>query len=349
MVRQLGLFFAGLFALALVVELVLRLLPVSTATLTGYHHDANVITYPSGHEWQVATGWDLRNPQRLKANNWGFVADSDFRPDERAVALIGDSYVEASMLPAESRPGTELQRLLKDGRTVYAMGGPGSALLDYAERIRLASDEFGIKDFVLLLERYDARQSLCGSGNIHAPCLDPNTLKPRVERRPAAGLARRLFRHSALAQYVSGQIRFRSAAVWRAMWTRTLPKEPGEAPGFSTAGPNEQDVAEMKRRVDAVVEAFWASASVHVTGRLVVVVDGRREGVAAALDLADLERAHLMERLVEKGAIVRDLEPVFAEHAQRSQRSLAVGPYDLHLNALGVQLAMSAAAEALRP
>jgi hypothetical protein len=349
MARQLGLFFAGLFALALVVELALRVLPVSTATLTGYHHDANVITYPSGHEWRVATGWDLRNAQRLKANNWGFVADRDFGPDKRAIALIGDSYVEASMLPAESRPGAQLQRLLTENRKVYAMGGPGSALLDYAERIRLASDEFGIRDFVLLLERYDARQSLCGSGNVHAPCLDPTTLAPRVERRPPSGLANQLFRHSALAQYVSGQIRFRPAALWRAMWTRTVPEEPADSPRLGTASFSEQDVADMKRRVDAVVEVFWVRASVHATGRLVMVIDGRRDGAAAAPDLADLERAHLMKRLVEKGATVRDLEPMFAEHAQRSMRSLAVGPYDLHLNNLGIQLAMAAAAEALRP
>jgi hypothetical protein len=105
-------FCLGLLGVLIAAEAALQLLPVSTATMRGYHHDADVLTYPSHHRWQTATGWDLRNAERLQSNNWGFAAARDFLPDPRAIALIGDSYVEASMLPVSDRPAAQLERLL---------------------------------------------------------------------------------------------------------------------------------------------------------------------------------------------------------------------------------------------
>jgi len=81
----------------------------------------------------------------------------------------------------------------------------------YAERIRHAHDNFGVRDFVILMERGDVKQSLCGSGNVNGPCLDAQTLAPRVETIAPPGTVKKIFRHSALAQYVFGQLRFQTA------------------------------------------------------------------------------------------------------------------------------------------
>ncbi len=328
-------------------ELLFRALPVSTATMTGYHTDPDLITYPPGHQWQVATGWDLRNPQSLRSNNFGFVADIDFVPDRSALALIGDSYVEASMLNAVDRPGAQLQRLVP-GRTVYPMGGPGSSLLDYAQRIRWAAQTLQVQDFVLVLERFDARQSLCGSGNVHSRCLDPNTLAPRIEQVPPPGLAKRVLRHSALAQYVSGQIRFSFKGLIGAMFSRTTP-EKGIDSSRQSAAPTGAEREAMASRVDAVVQAFFESAAPYLSGKLIVVVDGRRSTTGEVIEpgLNELERAHLIRRLRDGGALVVDMEPVFAEHARKSAWALEVGPYDGHLNRSGVALLMQQAAAAL--
>lgn len=349
--RQVLSFALGLLAALVMAEVGLQLLPVSTATMRGYHHDADVLTYPSHHRWQVATGWDLRNAQALHSNNWGFAADRDFVPDPRAIALIGDSYVEASMLSAADRPAAQLERLLPSKRPVYAFGSPGTALLDHAQRIRIASQQFQIRDFVLLLERSDARQSLCGSGNVHAHCLDPVTLQRRTEREPPPGVLKSLARHSALAQYLTGQIMLRPMAVLKAMFTRTTPEAHRDdvATGARRAAPTAVDVERMQRMVDAVVQAFFADARPHIKGSLVVAVDGRRDPVDRSTDIADQERAYLIQRLREGGAVVHDLEAAYADHAQRSSRRLEVGPYDGHLNALGVRIAMTPVAASLPP
>src|SRR5882672_9601140 len=170
----------GCLAALLALELLFRLLPTSTATRTGYHIDPLIITYAPHHEFTLSSGWSLSNAHRYRANNFGFLTSREFVPDPSAVALIGDSFVEASSLAEDERLGAQLERELS-GRPVYTMGSPGSSLLDYAERMRFAHDRFGIVDFVLLVERGDVRQALCGSNNIQGPCLDPRTLAPRIE------------------------------------------------------------------------------------------------------------------------------------------------------------------------
>lgn len=341
----------GMAAMLLVAEAVLRLLPVSTATMTGYHRDADVLTYPPRHAWRVATGWDLRNPQSLRSNDWGFVADHDFKPDPQAVALIGDSYVEASMLDPTDRPAAQLEALLGGQRPVYALGSPGTALLDHAQRIRLASEHFQVRDFVLLLERSDARQSLCGSGNVHSRCLDRETLAPSIERIAPPGTIKRIARHSALAQYIGGQLKFRPQALRDATFTRSTPEDQRDAAasGPTRVAPSADAIARAKRSVDVVVDAFLSDARPYLGGRLIIIVDGLRDGPSAVPDLIDIERARMIDRLRSGGAIVHDMQPVYAEHARSSRRHLEVGPYDGHLNKFGVRLAMQEAARLLQP
>ncbi len=342
-------FTAGLLCLVVALELAFRLLPVSTATLTGYYIDADLLTYPPGHSWKVATGWDLRNAQRLQANSHGFASHREFEPNPNAVALIGDSYVEASMLAAQDRPGAQLERQL-GGRAVFPLGTPGTALLDYAQRIRFAAERFGVKDFVILMEAGDARQSLCGSGNVVSRCLDAKTLQATVERQPAPSMAKRWLRHSALAQYINSQLKFRPEMFWRAVWTRQTPElQPANSVNLGRMTDDRSDVDRHRQVIDTVLDHFFREVAPYTNGRLIIAVDGSRAGGEPTLsNLVAAERAYLISSLGAQGAIVIDLEPIFHKHALASSRSLQVGPYDGHLNAVGVELAMQAIANELR-
>lgn len=328
----------------LIAELALRLLPSPTATRLGYYIDPDILTYPPGHQWQMSTGWDLRNSQALVANNLGFPAERNFVFDGQAVALIGDSYVEASMLDAADRPGAQLERSLQ-GRTVYAMGGPGSSLLDYAERIRYAHQRLGVHDFVVLMEAGDVRQSLCGSGNVHSPCLDRTTLAVQHERREPPSALARVTRESALAQYFVGQLRLSVRALIAQTFRRGVPEAPiAQVPAAAASAAG----VAVPAFVDAVADSFFERVRPQVTGRLVMLVDGARDAKRPLESGLAAERRRFIQRARESGAVVVDAEAIFAAHAGRSQRSLDVGPYDGHLNPLGVTLVMTAAAQALR-
>jgi len=355
MARSLGLFLIGVLTMLLAVEALMQCLPVSSATKTGYHIDPRILTYPPRHTWTVSTGWDLRNSRRLTANNLGFVADRDFAPDPRAIGLVGDSYVEAGMLDPVERPAAQLAALVTRGRPVYAMGGPGSALLDYAERIRLASDRLGVRDFVVVMEAGDIRQALCGSGNVHGPCLDRDSLAAREDLLPGPSLAKRLLRQSALAQYAVGQLKIDGARLYKQAFSGGL----GAASDKTATHPPSTDAnaaAEQTRRkqmVETVARHFFERIAPYATGQLVLVIDGRRSAALLKDDstaLAPLmqERAIFMALARQRGVTVIDAETLYRQHWLKSDLALEVGPYDGHLNRIGVGLLMQAVAGALQ-
>ena len=335
----------GLLGFVLGCELIFRVLPVSTATKTNYDIDPALLTYPPHHTWRMSTGWDLRNTQLLRSNNVGFVADIDFVADPEAVALVGDSYIEASMLPAADRPAAQLQTLMGSAHRVYAMGAPGSSLLDYAERIRFAHQRFGVRHFIVLMEAGDVRQALCGSGNIHSACLDRRTLTPGVERRLDASVLKRVLRESAFAQYVTGQLKLDAGRLLRDAFTR---------PATSGAEPAARDLGSATRVdapvfVDVVTRTFFERVAPYIDGgRLTIVVDGQRGPAGRRDEALESERTRFIVLAQARGVRVVDAETVYAKHFAVSPLSLDVGPYDAHLNELGVRLVMSAAAEAAR-
>lgn len=343
MLRRACLIVASSAGLVLSLELIFRVLPVSTSTDTGYHVHPDVLSYPPAFEWRVSTGWDLRNVQTLRSNNLGFAASRDFVPDPGAVALIGDSYVEASMLPQASRPAAQLEVALGGARPVYAMGGPGSSLLDYAIRMRWAVEKLGVRDMVLLMEKGDLRQALCGSGNVHAACLAPDTLQRRTERRPEGGALKRILRHSALAQYLASQLKLQPGAAVQAVKGLLRPTPAGASPsGLAALSPVARE---------AVMSAFFQDiAALQNQVRLVIVIDGHRSTAAKGPEeeTFQAERAAFMAAATRWGARVVDAEQVFRPHLAQSARKLEVGPYDPHLNATGVGLLMTAAAAQLR-
>lgn len=344
MLRTAGYFLLGVLCLLVGAELLLRLLPVSTATATGYYIDPLIRTSPPGYTIKAATGWDLRNAQTLRTNNFGFVADRDFVRDDRAVALIGDSFVEAAMLPAEDRPGAQLERDLPS-RPVYAMGSPGTNLLDYAESIRVASQKLGVRDFVVMLERFDVRQAFCGSGNVAAVCLDQDTLAAKTVTKPQPGTIKQILRHSALAQYAFSQLKLDPSRLVAQIVKQARPDGPdaSHAPA-APAAPRDDP-----QKLAVVIKTFFERIRPYRGGRLVMVLDSDRGTLAAEkAQTLDPGRAQFIAAARAEGAIVIDTEPLFLEHFARSELKLDVGPYDGHLNPLGIAIAMQAAAKALR-
>ncbi|MDL5031012.1 hypothetical protein QRD43_03755 [Pelomonas sp. APW6] len=333
----------GMLALLAALELTLQALPVSDATMKDYHLDPMVLSYPAGHGWTTSIGWDLRHPQRHQANNAGFLAKHDFTPDAQAVALIGDSLVEASALPAADRPDAQLERALA-GPAVYGLGAPGSSLLDHVERLRLAHDRYGIRRFVILLENGDVAQGLCGSGNVQGPCLDRQDLTPRTEQQPPAGAVKRLLRHSALLNYLLGQLKLSGPRLWQQAVKQA---RPDMSPPAALAAPRAEPPWSAAEQ--AVTEAFLQRLRPYLAdSRVLVAIESRHDALPAGgpAHIARLEG--FRARLQEAGIEVLDLAPAFEDAWHRTRLPLEIGPYDHHFNALGVRTLADAIAAKLR-
>lgn len=341
----------GALAVLATLELVLQLLPVSTATQTGYYIDPVILTYPAGHSFQLSAGWDLQHAQRLQANSLGFVARRDFQPDNRAVALIGDSHIEASALPPEQRPDAMLETALGGQRLVFGMGSPGTSLLDYAERVRFAATELRVQDFVLLIVPGDIRQSLCGSGQIAGPCMDTGTGEVRSELQPTPSALKQVMRHSALAQYLFSQLKIslnEAPAAMLALPRQIIPGQHTKMPAAPSSAPAAGDDAVLSARVDSIAQLFFERVRPYVKGRMLLVLDrpfrpelGRPEFEDDTDRFIAIARAH--------GIDVLDMASAYAEHARTSQLLLAVSPQDQHHNALGVTVLTRSMARAFAP
>lgn len=93
--------------------------------------------------WSV--GASLEHPNRGRINNFGFVNDQDYAivGDARPLlAVIGDSFVEATLVPYPSTLHGRLARFVGSQGRVYSFGMSGAPLSQYAAYARFARDNF---------------------------------------------------------------------------------------------------------------------------------------------------------------------------------------------------------------
>jgi hypothetical protein len=85
-----------------VAEIVLRFLPVSSA-LQGRAVNSGqpIFHFRPNRNFVNSHGWTMRSVTHHRINNAGFVNDQDYRRDDPLplVAVVGDSYIEARMVP----------------------------------------------------------------------------------------------------------------------------------------------------------------------------------------------------------------------------------------------------------
>jgi hypothetical protein len=336
--RYAALFCAGAAAVLVVLELALRLLPVTV----GLYQSDRTDLWPL-HNFQAhvpythSMTWEMRNARHGWTNNYGQLAPFDYVRGSRPVIVVGDSYIEAQVNEYADTLQGQLGAMLAPAAPVYGFGASGSALSDYLVLAGQAAREFAPRAAVFLLINGDISESLLDqTGHYHfrdtAEGLvlafhprDPRSLRQRL--RWTIGEIR-------LSRYVSQNLRF------------TLP---GFAPLFREAKARAPDASDEPdaRAQFAAVDRFLA----ELPGRsgieprcIAFLLDGNRYGIydpRRAFGEADLPeaRAYFIRRALELGFRVADLQPVFGEHYRLHRRHFDYYPVDAHLNGLGNRLA----------
>src|SRR3954447_26981693 len=138
--------------LLLLAEGLLRLLPVTN----GVHRQnprgsASSARLLASRPYTWSMGWDLRFPTRGRTNAMGFISPHEYTDGNRAVALFGDSFVEAQMLPyAESLAG-QLDALWRDRLIAHNYGASGAALPHYLGMAREMGARFRFRAAVVVV------------------------------------------------------------------------------------------------------------------------------------------------------------------------------------------------------
>src|SRR5437867_300289 len=336
---------SGIAMTCLIIEIGLRFLPVRSSTGAMVVDDHNpVIRYTPNQLFTFSRGWQFAIVNTGWINNYGFVNDQDYsRQDERGpLVIIGDSYVEALMVPYGQTVQGRLARLLKEKGTVYSLGISGAQLAQYLAFTQYAWTEFHPGGIVFVIVGNDFDESLTkyrDDPGYHYFQEDKTTHDLKLVRkdyRPSLG--KRLLRHSALVRYLWGTVGI--GQISREV--SQLLERGVEYRGNTAAYVSEDRLADSQRVVDRFFSELSRRAGVDKS-RVLFVVDAMRLELYSESDLKrakgsyfDLMRQYFLVAAERNGYEAIDMEPRFiSRHRQDGSRfEFAI---DGHSNGLGHQ------------
>lgn len=341
-------------ALAIVaLELVLRALPVFSGMAPAAVNAAQpVLHFVPDVEFTYSRGWNLRGVNRGRINNVGFVNDQDYTPEQvpPIVAVIGDSYVEAAMIPYGQTFHGQLAAMLGDRARVYSFGMSGAALSQYLVWAKYVGDTFRPTVLVISIIANDFDESLLrykdAVGFHYFDDTDPDMPLIRIDYEPHWLRLRR----SSLYRYVRHNLNAVDAV-------RNILSPPSTMQFIGNVPATVEE--DRLRRSRVVVRTFLDRLGVAASLEphdIVFVVDGLRPSLYREDELSRAAgsywqemRRYFTEEATRRGYEVIDMQPAFiARHRQTGE--MFEFPDDGHWNETGHTMVAAAigASSALR-
>lgn len=336
----------SLVAFLLLLELGFRLLPVNEG-LRGLSVDEQnpVFRFTPHRESVYSRGWNFSIVNRVRTNNYGFINDHDYDPalTTPLLAVIGDSFVEAVMVPFAQTGVARLADSVGAAGRVYGFGTSGSSLSQYLAYARYVRDTFHPTALTVVIVGNDFDESLRTYKNepgLHYFAESPGGELTLTRLDRPVPWWRDLVGGSSLAMYLYVNLEIRD--VWKRFAYRpgqsaiSRPRFVGNTAAEATA----ERVADSDRVIDAFLRQLPGMAGLPVS-RIALVVDAPRPELydASALEAVSdsyfsIMRAHLIDRARAGGFEVVDMQPAFlADYAQRRLRFEY--PDDNHWNGTG--------------
>lgn len=331
-------------------EIVLRFLPVQSGLRSHPVTAENpVFHFTPDRDVTFSRGWDFEMVNHRRVNDAGWVNDQNYRKDDETplLAIIGDSYVEAMMVPYAQTLYGRLAGELKGRLRVYSFGASGAPLSQYLIWAGHAVHDYGARAVVINVVGNDFDESHIAFNTgpgwwVYAPGADGNLHLQLVEYRP--GWLRAALSHSALARYVFFNLQFTYA--WREIRDFFLGGPAAAAEPYAGNTSAAVDPPRIKASL-AVIEAVFRDLPTVVglpPDRVLFTLDGFRYPDAEASGKGsyfDLMRKAFRSKAESLGYEVIDLDPRFfahfAAHAQRFEY-----PHDGHWNGIGHAVAAEA-------
>ena len=133
----------GLAAPLLMLEGIFHFLPVNEGLRARPVDDTDpVFRFTANRTATWSSGWNIERVNSVRVNNAGFVNDQNYETDDRRplLAVVGDSYVEAVMVPyAQTMQGVLAGKAAPGGRvcSFAASGAPLSQYVVWAREARV--------------------------------------------------------------------------------------------------------------------------------------------------------------------------------------------------------------------
>jgi hypothetical protein len=328
-----------------VAEAGLRFFPV----MSGLHalpvsKDSPVFRFSPNRDFVFSRDWYFYMPNRGHVNNDGWVNDQDYRMSEYPplVAVIGDSFIEAMMLPYAQTFHGLLAKLFEGKLRFYSFGASGAPLSQFLVWAQYAVSKFKARALVINVVGSDFEGSRIEYRSApgfwyYAPAAGGGLHPQLVEYHPGPMTA--LVRHSALLRYVA--LNLGAAYKFGAIMNWFRPHD-GSNAGVTLASPSSPRVAATKAAVDAFLRDI---GQIGLPAQCITfTVDGFRYPDRVERDAGtffDIMRRYFLEQASALGYEAIDLDPLFLARYQETAERFEF-PNDSHWNANGHRVAADA-------
>jgi hypothetical protein len=342
----------GVLVPLIVAEMVLRFLPVRTGLQTTAVNERDpVMRMTPNREFIYSKEWNFKLVNKGRTNNIGFVNDQDYDSTAQSplLAVIGDSQIEAQMVPfAETLQGRLARCVGHQGR-VYSFAVSGVPLSQYVAEAGYARSKFRPAGVVVVIVGNDFDANFKGKAypGMHYFQQDSNGVSlNRRDRSTSLGL--RLARQSALARYIVLNL---AGGVNKAQ--RLIRGRPAVARSYVGNTPalfTPERLEEGRRSVDAFLTTLPSYAGLK-PDQILLVVDALRPELYSKAGLQgargsffDLMRQYVINRAEHHGFEVVDMQPRLIERHATDTTARFEYAWDNHWNGTGHEEAANAVA-----
>ena len=336
-------------------EAVLRFLPVWSGIFAMPVTAASpIFHFRPDHDFVFSKDWNMALANRGHINNAGFVNDQDYRTDDPTplIAVVGDSYIEAFMVPFRETVQGRLAAALAGRFRVYSFAASGAPLSQYLVWARHAVRVYGAQALVINVVGNDFDNSLA------AYMKDARGFSVYV-RDSAGELRLQLFEfksetggrftsRSSLASYLVHNLQavHHARELWARLWGPSASAPSSAPPRYAGNTAAEAEPVRMRESL-AAIDAFFRDFPVEVglpPDRVLFTIDGFRYPQAAAAGAEtyfDYMRQAFRAKAQALGYGAIDLDPAFfARHVRTGERFEY--PTDEHWNPAGHAVAFEA-------
>ena len=339
-------FFAGAVAILVLLELVLRLVPVRDGA---YAADPSakwpMHTLISNSSYTYSLGWNASNIHHGHINNLGYVAPFDYQEGSSGIIVIGDSYVESMMNDYDETLQGMLARHLRSTQQVMNFGMSGADLAHYLGTAQVVGQHFSPSWAVIVITAGDYSGGFSADSGYYrwSRRRDPPVeLVPEIKRSAAMKFMRGL----ALTRYVRGNLAVRMSDLIHLHRAQDKDGEAGCVHG-KLSRDDEQLTAQF---VDALPRVLGLKPE-----RVILVFDSDRKSIYAGTPAAatecpnvdQLARNRLMQLAGADGIHVIDSGPIFREYYATTHERLDFLPQDGHWNPTAHRLMADAVAQVI--
>lgn len=293
-------------------------------------------------------GWNFSIVNKIRINNYGFVNNQDYDKNLKTqlLTVIGDSYVEAAMVPYDETLHGRLAHFVGNKGRIYSMGISGSPLSNYLIYAELAKEEFNSNGmvFVIIANDYDEsyyKYRLSPQHYYFIESPEGGLILTREDWEP--GILRTLISRSQLMLYF-----FRNLGGAERIKQVLKGFMGGQRYVANVSITMDEERLEVSKKV---VDAFFEELPIRSgldTSQILFVVDGIRSAIYNPETKSEVEQSYaywmnsyFIDKAISLGYEVINMHEVFEKHYRIKNQRFEY-PTDWHWNGLGHEVVANA-------